>query len=74
MLNLLWRHMISIDIYKSLNFLDGWRITVKDQHYFGTLIGQTFLNCIKTAKAERLKLCRFSEQLSEHIFVKFPSS
>ena len=31
---------------------------------------RNFLNCAETAKGRRLKLCHFSEQLSENIFVK----
>ena len=31
---------------------------------------RNFLSCTETVKATRLKLCHFSEQLSEHIFVK----
>ena len=48
----------------------GWSIILKDQLYFRTLFCRTFLNFTKTKKARSLKLCQFSEQLSEHIFVK----
>ena len=48
----------------------GWSIILKDQPYFRTLFSRTFLNLARTEKARGLKLCHFSEQLSEHIFVK----
>ena len=35
-----------------------------------TLFCGTFVNCTKTVKARKLKLCHFSEQLSKEIFVK----